>query len=182
MSRLFVFGAVFLTLLDLIHVHTHTLVYLHPIAFGSTWWVPLQFGIAASVGGVIYVKAWERVGAPEALPTPRKLWLGIASFALMYASSGLLPATALTKLMVICVGAIVIHRELIASRRGLVLTLIGVVVGPIAEALNPGFRYVDPDLIGVPIWLPALYACATPALGQLARVILSAPSRAARAS
>ena len=32
---LFVIGAVSLTLLDSIHVHTHTLVYEHPFAFGS---------------------------------------------------------------------------------------------------------------------------------------------------
>jgi hypothetical protein len=52
------------------------------------------------------------------------------------------------------------------------LMLAGAVLGPIAEALNPDFKYQDPDFIGVPIWLPALYACITPALGQVARKVL----------
>ena len=182
MIRLFVFGAALLTLLDLVHVHTHTLAYFHPLVFGSTWWVPIQFGVAASVGGLVYARAWDRLGLPAALPSRKTLGLGIASFALMYLASGLLPASALTKLIVIVVGAVVIHRELVGSPRGLLLTLAGAVAGPVVEAIHPGFHYLDPDFLGVPVWLPALYACAAPAFGQLARVILSAPSRAAPAS
>ena len=67
------------------------------------------------------------------------------------------------------IAAVVIHREVDGTRVGVKLLLAGAVIGPIVEAVNPGFRYVEPDFIGVPIWLPALYACATPAIGQLAR-------------
>ena len=91
----------------------------------------------------------------------------------MYAASGLLPATATSKLIVISIAAYVIWRDVDGTRAGAKLLFIGAVVGPVAEAINPNFHYVDPDFARVAIWLPALYACITPALGQLARRLLA---------
>lgn len=172
MIWLFVLGAIELTLLDSIHVHTHTLFYDHPFAFGSAWWVPLLMGCAAAFGGRLYVTAWERLDGPAKLAP----WTAIAranlAFAMLYAASGLLPSTALTKLIVLAVGALVIWREVDGTRAGAKLVLVGAVLGTIAEAINPAFHYVAPDFARVPMWLPALYACATPALGQLARRLI----------
>jgi len=168
-AALFVVGAVTLTLLDSIHVHTRTLVYAHPFAFGSAWWVPLLMGSAASLGGLAYVEGWKRFGGPAKLPSGASLARALLAFAMLYAASGLLPATAKSKLVVLAVGAVVIFREVDGTMAGAKLVAIGVLVGPFAEAVNPGFHYVEPDFCRIPIWLPALYACATPALGQLAR-------------
>jgi hypothetical protein len=170
---LFVFGAVVLTLLDSVHVHTHTLAYAHPAVYGSALWVPLLMGSAAAFGGWAYVLGWARLGGPAKLPLRPKVALAVASFALMYAASGLLPATATTKLIVLTVAAVVIHREVDGSRVGAILMIVGALIGPIVEAINPGFHYLEPDFIGVPVWLPALYACATPALGQLSRLCVA---------
>jgi hypothetical protein len=167
--RLFLLGAVVLTLLDSVHVHTHTLAYAHPVAFGSAWWVPLLMGSATALGGAAYVRAWKRLGGPAKLASWKSIGAACASAFLMYAASGLLPGTALTKLIVLSVAAVVIHREVDGTRQGAWLMLAGAVLGPIAEAINPAFHYLDPDFMGVPVWLPALYACITPALGQLAR-------------
>ncbi len=169
---LFVFGAVVLTLLDSVHVHTSTLAYSRPAFYGQAWWVPLLFGCAASFGGVAYVLGWRRLGGPTKLVAWPKIVLALFAFALMYASSGLLPATATTKLVVIAIGAAVIWREVDRTYAGAVLLAIGTLVGPIAEAVNPNFHYVDPDFLRIPMWLPAVYACATPAIGQLARRVL----------
>lgn len=166
---LFAFGAVFLTLLDSVHVHTHTLFYDKPFAYGSAWWVPLLMGSAASFGGLAYVAAWKRLGGPDKLPSKRKVALALVAFAMLYASSGLLPATATTKLVVLAVGAVVIFREVDGTAAGAKLVVLGMIGGTLAEAINPQFHYVQPDFARVPIWLPALYACATPAMGQLAR-------------
>lgn len=168
-ATLFAFGAVFLTLLDSVHVHTHTLYYVHPFAFGSAWWVPLLMGSAASVGGVAYVVGWKRLGGPAKLPSWASVGRAMLAFAVMYAASGLLPASATSKLIVITIAAVVIFREVDGTRAGFKLMIVATVAGPFVEAVNPGFRYFDPDFLGVPIWLPSLYACATPALGQLAR-------------
>ena len=166
---LFAIGAVGLTLLDSVHVHTKTLFYDHPFAFGQAWWVPLLMGSAAAFGGFAYVAAWKRLGGPAKLAP----WAAIAranlAFAMLYAASGLLPSTAVTKLIVLAVGAFVIWREVDGTRAGAKLVLVGAVLGTVAEAINPAFHYVDPDFARVPMWLPALYACVTPALGQLAR-------------
>ncbi len=170
---LFVFGAVFLTLLDSVHVHTQTLAYVRPFVRGSAWWVPLLMGCSTSLGGLAYVMGWRRLGGPAKLASWPRIAIAIAAFALMYAASGLLPATTTSKLIIITVGAIAIHREVDGSRVGAILALVGAVCGPIAEAINPGFRYIDPDFAGVTVWLPALYACVTPALGQLARRLMS---------
>ena len=169
LAVLFVIGAVFLSLLDSIHVHTHTLEYVHPVFHGSAWWVPLLMGCAAAAGGALYVEGWARLGGRATLPSRASIARALLAFAVMYAASGLLPATHATKLVAIAVGAVVIFREVDGTRVGAMLILPGVIGGCAAEAINHGFFYLDPDALRIPIWLPALYACATPALGQLAR-------------
>ena len=166
---LFAFGAIVLTLLDSVHVHTHTLFYDQPFRYGSAWWVPLLMGSAASFGGVIYAIGWKRLGGPDKLASWPAIARAVFAAMLMYAASGLLPATATTKLVVISIAAYVIWRDVDGTRAGAKLLAIGAIAGPIAEGINPRFHYCDPDFWCVPIWLPALYACITPALGQLAR-------------
>jgi hypothetical protein len=166
---LFALGAAWLTLLDSVHVHTHTLAYAHPVVFGSAWWVPLLMGCSAAFGGWAYVIGWSRLGGPTKLPSSKKIALAMASFSLMYVASGLLPGTAMTKLIVLTVAAVVIHREVDGTITGAKLALGAAVIGPLVEAINPAFHYLEPDFLGVPMWLPALYACAAPAVGQLAR-------------
>jgi hypothetical protein len=168
---MFAFGAVLLTLLDSIHVHTHTLAYVHPFAFESAWWVPLLMGSSSALGGVFYVTMWSRLGGSTILPKRSAVARALLAFAVMYAASGLLPASHTTKLVVLAVGAVVIYREVDRTRAGLILLVIGSIGGTIAEAINHGFFYLEPDFFRVPFWLPALYACATPAMGQFARVI-----------
>jgi hypothetical protein len=169
---LFIFGAVVLTLLDSVHVHTHTLFYDHPVAYGSAWWVPLLMGCAAAFGGVAYAIGWKRFDGPDKLASWPAIGRAVLAAMLMYAASGLLPASTTSKLIVITIAAYVIWRDVDGTRAGLKLLFLGALLGPIAEAINPSFHYLDPDFARVPIWLPSLYACITPALGQLARRLL----------
>ena len=178
-AMMFALGAICLTLLDSIHVHTHTLAYAHPVAFGSAWWVALLMGCATAGGGLGYVLGWSRLGGPTAIPTRAALARGALVFAAVYAGSGLLPVSAVMKLILITLGAAVIFFDLDGTWRGATLILIGAVAGTIAEAINPGFHYFEPDAFGVPMWLPALYACATPVVGQLARRLAHEHSPAA---
>lgn len=166
---LFAFGAISLTLLDSIHVHTGTLAYAHPVAFGSAWWVPLLMGSAVSGGGATFVAGWDRLGGPRTTASNASLVRGGVLFAALYAMSGLLPASSPVKLVLIAIGAAVIFRDVDGTRAGAILMLVGALLGTVAEAINPGFHYLVPDVFGVPIWLPALYACASPFVGQLAR-------------
>jgi hypothetical protein len=170
---LFLFGAVVLTLLDSVHVHTHTLFYDHPVAYGSAWWVPLLMGCAATAGGLVYVIGWNRLGGPAKLAPWSATGRTVLAAMVMYAASGLLPASATSKLIVITIAAYVIWRDVDGTRAGAKLLFLGAIAGPIAEAINPGFHYFDPDFAHVPIWLPSLYACITPAFGQLARRLLA---------
>jgi hypothetical protein len=169
---LFVAGAVVLTLLDSIHVHTHTLVYAHPVAFGSAWWVPLLMGCAVSGGGHAYVVGWSRLGGPRKLASTAALVGAGVACAGLYAASGL----SVAKLVLITLGAALIFRSVDGTRTGALLMLVSAVVGPFAEAINPGFRYVAPDFRGIPMWLPSLYACVAPVVGQLARRLVAVES------
>jgi hypothetical protein len=89
-ATLFALGAVVLTLLDSIHVHTGTLAYEHPFVLGSAWWVPLLMGGAASFGGLAYVAGWERAKARRPIASRSALVGALVLFAVMYAASGLL--------------------------------------------------------------------------------------------
>lgn len=168
---LFVAGAIGLTLLDSVHVQTGTLAYSRPVAFGSAWWVPVLMGSAASLGGALFVSGWRHLGGPPALPSRAALWRSTLLFAVMYAASGLLPVGPAAKLVALSVGAAIIFRDLDGTRAGALLTLVGAVGGTTAEAINPHFHYLAPDLLRVPMWLPALYACASPVVGHWARAL-----------
>jgi hypothetical protein len=175
---LFVAGAVLLTALDSIHVHTHTLVYAHPVAFGSAWWVPPLMGCAVSGGGYAYVVGWSSLGGPPKLASTAALVGAGVACAGLYAASGLLPVSSVAKLGLITLGAALIFRSVDGTRTGALLMLVSAVMGPIAEAINPGFHYVAPDFFGIPMWLPSLYACVAPVAGQLARRLVAAPEPA----
>lgn len=175
---LFVAGAVLLTLLDSVHVHTHTLVYEHPVAFGSAWWVPLLMGCSVWGGGYAFVVGWSSLGGPpKRASTAALVGAGVACAGL-YAASGLLQVSSVAKLVIITLGAALIFRSVDGTRAGALLMLVSAVMGPIAEAINPGFRYVAPDFLGIPMWLPSLYACVAPVVGQLARRLAAAEERA----
>ena len=176
MIWLVLLGAGLLTALDAVHTHTGTTAYAQATAFGAAWWAPLLFGGAASIGGWLYTRGHARLGGPRALASGGALARGLLAMSMLYAASGLLPASSETKLALLAFSGLVLFRALDGSRAGAVLLAIGVVAGPLAEAglIRLGlFHYRDPELLGVPIWLPALYACVTPVIGQVARRALS---------
>ncbi len=172
MILLFMVGATLLTALDAVHTHTGTTAYTHVTAFGAAWWAPLLFGGTASIGGWLYARGWRALGGPEKLAPNAAIARGLLAMSLLYASSGLLPASVETKLLLLVAGALVLFFSLDGTRAGALLVLAGAVSGPLVEAalIRLGlFRYRDPEFLGVPVWLPALYACVTPVIGQLAR-------------
>jgi hypothetical protein len=38
------------------------------------------------------------------------------------------------------------------------------------------FSYLQPDILGVPYWLPFMYACASLAVGDLGRSLINSPT------
>jgi hypothetical protein len=89
----------------------------------------------------------------------------------LYATSGWLPVSNLMKLVVLAAGAACVWWMMDRTPRGAALALlVGLtgVVGEVSIIAGGGFSYTKPDLWGVPLWLPALYAAGATAIGHAA--------------
>jgi hypothetical protein len=83
-----------------------------------------------------------------------------------------MPARNGTKALVLVAGAWAIWLMVDGSVQGAALAVLNAVAGCTTEIVLThvgAFRHLQPDALGIPVWLPALYLAAGPALGQLAR-------------
>jgi multisubunit Na+/H+ antiporter MnhG subunit len=123
-------------------------------------------------GGLLYALGYRRLRGARAAPGWGVALAALGVFAILYAASAFLPASNVVKLVVLAAGAIVLWAWIDRSWQGVVLAAIAAVTGPLTEAAlsRAGlFRHLQADVLGVPIWLPALYAASGPSFGQLAR-------------
>jgi Mg2+/citrate symporter len=93
----------------------------------------------------------------------------------VYYASGYLPASNVVKLAVLLVAAVVFWGWLDGTRAGRILAIMTAITGPLTEIIlvhAGAFEHLQPDLLGIPIWLPALYAASAPVIGQGARKFL----------
>ncbi len=155
-ALLFVAGAIIGTALDRIHVVAGVLSYVRPVLAGQAVWVPLVFG----VGGMVMVnghRLFRRDAA--AAPPARSLVLPALAFVTAYVATAVArdtPAMLAAGLVLAWISRLVLHPSGDRVAAGLALAL----GGPLVEAglsATGGFHYTRPDLLGVPIWLPALY-------------------------
>ncbi len=175
---LVVFGATVGTLLDALHTFSRTTEYTHPFVLATAWWVPLLFASAYGFGGTLYAHGHRRLGGrgleDEPLPSWRALVIALVVYASLYAITAYLPASNIVKLSVVLVGAAGLFFSLDPTRQGLMLALVAAVLGPLTEIVlvRVGvFRHLQPDFLGIPMWLPALYLACGPSFGQLARKV-----------
>ncbi len=170
-----VFGAVVLSAFDAFHTHGGTTRYAHPIAFGAAWWTPLIFGCTTGLGGLVYSALYARLGGRRAALVGVARRRSLAVFGgVYYASASALPNAAKLALLALIAGAL--WAWLDRSRAGALLMALLAIAGPCAEIVQVTlglFAHLQPDLAGVPMWLPALYAASGPVLGQGARKWLS---------
>jgi hypothetical protein len=175
---LFLFGAVFGSALDAIHTHSGTTAYTHEIGLKMAWWTPLVFGVAGLLVGLSYPVARRIARSPVAArSTVSRAAGGFAFFAALYLASGYLPASNAVKLAVLAAGALVLGVSTAPTRVAFGLALVTAIVGPSVEVLLVAagtFRHLQPDVFGIPAWLPALYAAGAFAFGGLGDVMASA--------
>ncbi len=126
-------------------------------------WTPPLFGAAGLLVGLPYPVA-ERLTGKR--PGRRVSWgeamAGFAVFTGLYAMSGYLPVSHGARLVVLLAGAAGLFAWLARTWLAVVLAAMSAVVGPLVEALLVhvgAFAYREPDVLGVALWLPALYAC-----------------------
>lgn len=176
---LFLLGATFGTALDAYHVYSNIESYPMPVLFGVAWWVPLLFGAAAVAIGVSHPLVDPLLGHAW---RPRRLLLSVGELTwlvLAYlVSATSLPSLAKGGLLAI----IYLNFWLLAGRswQNLLLSLVTAITGTLIEmtlVAAGAFSYVHPEMIGVPSWLPFLYAYASLAIGDLGRTLIRPPVR-----
>ena len=148
----------------------------------TCWWVPCAFGGAGVVLGAAHPlldRAWGS-GLPRVPGWPVTL-AAIASFLLCYGLSGWLAAahggTHLLAVDLPLLGAaaasfLIFER----SKGGLLMMFLLATIGPCVEIglINQLhlYAYTHPDFLGIPSWIPWVYAAGGPANGALGRQVL----------
>lgn len=165
----FAIGAVAGTALDALHTHSGTTAYASPVLARAAWWTPLLFG-SAGVAVLGAYPALERLTGRAVAPRPSgaRIAPALGLFAGLYAASGFLPASNAVKLAVLAAGALLLFAAVARSARAALLAAVAALVGPLVEVTliaSGAFVHLQPDLLGIPMWLPALYAAASLAFG-----------------
>jgi hypothetical protein len=162
---LFAFGGALLSMCDAFHTHSGTTAYAHVWALGMAWWTFPLFGGFVAAAGSAYASLHESRAAPAHVA------LSVVGFVALYVASAWLPGTNALKLAVLAAGAALLWWAIDRSRRGALLAIGVAAIGTCGEAslISIGaFWYARPDFLGVPMWLPALYAAGATALGHVA--------------
>jgi hypothetical protein len=165
-------GATLGTSLDAIHVHTATTAYTHPALAGQAAWVPPLFASAGVLMGLGRPLAERLVGRVTPAPSWGTVGVAMAAFMLAYGLSGLLHPW--PSACTVVLGALFVAAWLRCDRTGLglVLAALTAIIGTAVETLLVavgGFRYLEPSLGLVAVWLPALYCCAAVGVGTLGK-------------
>src|SRR6266581_7725546 len=176
---LFLLGASLGTALDALEVYSGVERYPRPMFFGVAWWVPLLFGSAAVAIGYSHPLIDPLI---HNLRRPRRLTTSIAELAwllLAYVIAAS-PISSLAKTVLLTL--IYFNFWLLTGRgwQNLLLSLVTAITGTLVEmtlVATGAFSYLQPDILGVPYWLPFIYACASLAVGDLGRSLMSSSAR-----
>jgi hypothetical protein len=165
LSRLlaaFALGAMLGTALDAIHAYGDVESYPSEALGRLGWFVPLEFGLAG-VAVAIAIPLVERAFGLGG-PPPWTLWERLREVPLL---AGLYLTSAAVNgsqalLFLIALLVVVTARLAFASTRGdWAFALTAAIAGPAVEAAihaTGAFEYTEPDFLGLPLWLPALWA------------------------
>jgi hypothetical protein len=176
---LFLPGAIFGTALDAIDVYSHVERYSSPVLFGLAWWVPLLFGAATVAIGYSHplldpLISNIRPAHRLSISFGELTWLLLAQLV----GASILDSIAKVGLLIL----VYLNFWLLAGRswQNLLLSLVTAITGTLIEmtlVAAGAFSYVHPDIFGVPYWLPCIYACASLAVGDLGRSLMSLSQR-----
>lgn len=176
---LFLLGATLGTGLDAIDVFNHVERYRSPVLFGLAWWVPLLFGAAVVAIGYSHPLVDPLI---DNIRSERRLSISLSELTWLLLAqlvgASMLDSLAKTGLLVL----IFLNFWLLTGRswQSLLLALVVAITGTLVEmtlAAAGAFSYLHPDILGVPYWLPCIYACASLAVGDLGRSLVSLSQR-----
>jgi hypothetical protein len=178
---LFLLGATLGTMLDALHVYAGVERYPMATFFGVAWWVPLLFGAAAATIGYSHPLVDLLLGHRRPKRSLVSSLGELTWLILVYLLAGsILVSAAKVGILVV----IFLNFWLLAGRswQNLLLAIVTAVTGTLIEMIlvTAGiFSYTHPDIFGIPYWLPCIYACASLAVGDVGRSLMSLHERAA---
>jgi hypothetical protein len=153
--------------------------YAVPAFFGLAWWVPLLFGGTAVAIGYSHplidpLLYNRRPPRRIAISLAELTWLVLAYFV----SASFLASPAKAGLLAV----IYLNFWLLSGGgwQNLVLSVVTAITGTLIEMIlvtAGAFSYLHPDFIGVPYWLPCMYAYASLAVGDVGRALVFSSSR-----
>lgn len=160
------------------------------VVLETCWWVPVAFGGAGVVLGAAH-PALDRWWGGAARPPPgwASVLLSVGCFVACYDLSGGLAQAAAESgdaghlgsvdlPLLICAVATFLAFQ--PSRGGMLMMALLATIGPAVEIglINQLhlYTYTHPDYLGIPSWIPWVYAAGGPANGALGRQILHAVS------
>ena len=151
----FMVGGIVGVLCDQIHVHYGVLYYASPWLWGQAWWVLPLFG-ATTVGVLHGAKLFMRASIGE-----HELYGSAAWFFAAYWASGMWHGHPYG--LAVCYALFLALRTThgVTWLFGLGIAAGGVLVEWLLTSLGL-FTYRHPDLLGLPLWLPGLYAHSAP--------------------
>lgn len=156
----FALGALLGSLLDAVHVRSGVLEYPRPFLGNLGWYAPLRMGLLALCAVLLQERVSARLGeVPESAvqrPVRASVW-----FAFAWLATGLYQAY--PGALMLFLGSAFVARALLlpTGRSAWVLGALCALLGTCSERAWQGaglVLYRNPDLFGVPLWLPALYA------------------------
>lgn len=177
-------GAVVGTLLDGIHAYGDVLAYDVP-GFGRWgWFVPLEFALLG-VGAGLAVPWLEGASGGANRNWSALERLGeLALFACLYGATTLVGDGVDAVALTVALAVLAALRLLLGDGRGdLPYVVVAAIAGPLGEmviAALGAFHYEHPVLLGVPVWLPALWGNAGFLIRRLVKPIVM-PERGATA-
>lgn len=157
---------------DAMHVHSGTTEYLEPTMFSMAWWVVPLFASAAVALGLGPIVLERALGRRDPAPSAGAAFTGLGLFVVAYVLSCFVRgASAAVMLLAIGAGlAATVDRRPI----GAICALAAAVAGPAVEIalVHAGlFEHHDATFLGIPLWLPALYVCASYGVSGIARTL-----------
>jgi hypothetical protein len=172
---LFLLGATLGTVLDALHVHSGIERYPMPVLFGLAWWVPLLFGAAAVAIGYSHPMVDPLLHHQRPAHRLSSSFGELAWLLLAY----LITASTLESIVKAGLLFLIYFNFWLLVGGGwqsLVLSLVTAITGTLIEMIlvaSGAFSYLHPDILGVPYWLPFIYASASLAVGDLGRSLMT---------
>lgn len=157
---------------DSFHSHEDVLVYSHEWILKMAWWVPLLFAgatVTVAYGHLFFDWAFH---LPQKQPGWPRVIAGLAAFVAVYAASAYLPVQDDAKILILDMAIIAMWLIFNRSWQGVLQMVFTSILGCVVEitlVANDSFRYLHPQFLGIPYWLPFLYGAASIGVGNWAR-------------